>query len=190
MCRSLERHRIGRAIIDKIRLREKFLQYKMLQFSDDPLVARGWFKSAEISSFGGENSIDIQDIQKPDESYDFVVCSHVIEHVPEHRRAISEMVRILSQEGLILLAYALPVTREHTEEWGYPDWTQHGRYRVLGRDFEKEFRNIVPQAQVLAVQGVDSVTEDDDRIYLLTKNQFWVRRAFQVGLDAELLNIG
>src|SRR5580658_8176576 len=65
-CRSLERHRIGRRVVDGIRDRARFRKFDLLQLSNDPVVARGWFANVEISTYGGANSIDIQDIDRPD----------------------------------------------------------------------------------------------------------------------------
>ena len=186
-CRSLERHRIGRAIVTKLRDREKFVEYRLLQLSNDPIVARGWFASVEYSIYGGDNSIDIQAIDRPDVSYDFIVCSHIIEHVPDHRKAIKELTRVLSLDGLMVLAYPTPATRAVTVDWGKPDPAQHGHYRLIGRDFEAEYKTVIPDAFVLSTRGIDPVTGDDDIIYLVTKNSWWVKRALESGLDCSIV---
>jgi len=150
-------------------------------FSKDCTVPMGWFKSGEISVYDHQNSLDVQNIDRPDGSYDFIICSHVIEHVADPRRAIKELTRILSEEGLILLAYPLPVRCEKTRDWGYPDWSNHGHYRVFGRDFETEYATIIPQATVIGSRGIDSVTHDEDLVYFITKNSYWVQRILSSG---------
>lgn len=175
-CRSLERHRIGRKIITAIRDRERFSKLDLLQLSNDPVVARAWFANVEISIFGGANSIDIQNIDRPDGRYGFIVCSHIIEHVPEPRRAVRELARVLSADGLLFLAYPSPRTRAVTVDWGFPDMKQHGHYRLFGRDFEEEYRTLLPNAYTIAVQGTDDVTGDYDILYFICKDMFWVKR--------------
>jgi SAM-dependent methyltransferase len=55
-----------------------------------------------------------------DRSFDVVVCSQVLEHVPDWSTAISEMVRVLRPGGLLFLAvpnrYALMKRRYHELE--------------------------------------------------------------------------
>ena len=40
---------------------------------------------------------DINDMPFADESFDFVICSHVIEHVPNDRQAMKEIFRVLKK---------------------------------------------------------------------------------------------
>lgn len=187
-CRSMERHRVGRAIISEIRERERFAKYSLLQFNHEPVVAKGWFASVEISIHGKPNGIDLAKIDRPDGSYGFIVCSHIIAHVADHRRAIQELVRILSPEGLMFLSYPTPITRAETQDWGYPDAKQNGHYRLIGRDFEAEYARIVPGTHVAAVRGHDPVTGDEDLCYLVTKNFFWMRRAAAAKFDVRFLD--
>jgi hypothetical protein len=46
-CKSLERHRAGRALMEIIRDRELFKQCSLLQFGEPGIVAKGWFRSVE-----------------------------------------------------------------------------------------------------------------------------------------------
>ena len=108
VCFSLERHRIARTILQKLSPQEKFRSYRALQFSEDPIIPANWFRSYERSIFKGDNSMDLEDIPRRAGSYDLIVCCHVIEHVPDHRKAIRSLVRILSDEGLLFLAYPDP----------------------------------------------------------------------------------
>jgi SAM-dependent methyltransferase len=187
-CGSLERHRIGRRILRLLNADGAFVTYRALQFSDDPVLEWRWFAAVERSMYQGPNSIDVQDIARADGSYDFIMCSHVVEHVPDHRRAIRELARILNATGLMLLAYPNPVTRAVTEDWGYPDPAKHDHYRVLGRDFESEYWALLPDCHVIAVMGVDDVTQAPDRIYLVTKSSDWVQRIASAGLSIETIS--
>jgi len=175
--------------VTEVRDRQKFSKLNLLQFSNDPIVARGWFPETEVSIYGGKNTIDIQAIDRPDESYGFIVCSHILEHVQDPRLALKELVRILKPDGLMFLAYPSPRTRTVTEDWGYPDTNQHGHYRIFGRDFEAEFKTVIPDAYVVSVQAKDEVTGDDDVVYLVTKDFFWVRRTLATPFTSRLLAI-
>lgn len=58
--------------------------------------------------------MDITDIQYPDESFDVIYCSHVLEHVEEDKRAMREFYRVLKQSGWAILL--VPITADKTIE--------------------------------------------------------------------------
>jgi ubiquinone/menaquinone biosynthesis C-methylase UbiE len=49
-------------------------------------------------------TINIQDIPEPDESFDAAIANHMLYHVPDRQRAISELHRVLKPGGLLLAA--------------------------------------------------------------------------------------
>jgi len=186
-CGSLERHRIGRCIMERLSVPEIFRRYLALQFSDDCIAVPTWFRARELSIFGGRNSIDIQAIPRRPGSYNIIVCCHVIEHVPDHRRAVWSLANVLNGEGFIYLAYPDPMGWALTRDWGYPDPRQHGHYRVFGRDFENQFRSIIPGVGVVAVACRDPTTGAADLHYIITKTPFWRARAMAVLPGARLV---
>ena len=58
--------------------------------------------------------MDLTNIDLPDGSKTLVWCSHVLEHVPDDRKALSEMFRILAPSGMLVLQ--VPVLGEVTYE--------------------------------------------------------------------------
>lgn len=58
--------------------------------------------------------MDITRIPYPDGSFDAVYCSHVLEHVPDDRRAMREFRRVLKPGGWAILL--VPTTAERTVE--------------------------------------------------------------------------
>ena len=162
-CGSLERHRIVRAAWTPL-LGEGLCRLKAIQFSLDPSVDKEWFDSLEISVFGKKNSLDLETIDRPAESYDVVICNHVLEHIEDDRRAFREVMRILRPTGLFQFTVPLPRTRAVTEEWGYPD-RPHGHYRLYGRDLVDRFASARSGAMFLCVPGFDPVTGEEDFVY-------------------------
>lgn len=173
-----------RATIDALGERQRFAGYRLIRFSPDPIVDDSWFASAETSIYEGENSLDVQSIARPDQSYDVVICSHVLEHVKDDERAIRELVRILSPEGFLILAMPRPEEGEATEDWGFADPDKNLHYRGYGRDFDGRLKAIVSPVRVFAVELPDPVTGDTKRFHLLTKSDFWNGRARAAGLTA------
>ena len=40
-------------------------------------------------------SSDVTDLPFPDNAFDLVICSEVLEHIPDHEKAVSELIRVL-----------------------------------------------------------------------------------------------
>ena len=119
-CGSLERHRVVRLVYDA--LPDDLLQTaRVLQFSDDPATPKNRFKMVEVSLFGRDNSLDMTAIQRPDASYDWVIANHVLEHVPNDYAALRELLRIVTDDGVIQLSVPTPSTALETWELAEPD---------------------------------------------------------------------
>lgn len=185
-CQSLERHRVLRRLWDA--LPPEFLAgLSVLQFAPDPALAPGRVKKHELSIYEGPNSLDIQAIDRPDGAYDLVIANHVLEHVPDATRAVSEMLRVCG-EGFIEVT--VPGTRGQlqTRDWGYPDESRHGHYRRYGQDFPFVIGKPLLTAHTLVVPCMDEVTSSVDYVFLATRSSklatlLW-RNLTQSGLGA------
>jgi SAM-dependent methyltransferase len=63
------------------------------------------------SAHAGQIVLDLQQIDLPDASIDVVLTPHVLEHVPDTDRALSELLRILRPGGHVLLQVPFPQAR-------------------------------------------------------------------------------
>ena len=61
-----------------------------------------------------KEEIDVQSIPFEDNSFDYVIINHVLEHVPNDRQAMREICRILKPEGIAFIS--VPVEGEITNE--------------------------------------------------------------------------
>jgi hypothetical protein len=168
-CDSLERQRSLRAFLSRLPA-EMLSCRRAIQFAPDGSLDPVWFRSFETSTYEGENSIDLQEIDRPDDSYDFISLSMVLEFVPDDRRAFGELVRvgsdaciIHSSSGSVLTA---PTSTHHEEPHG-----SFGRYHYYGNDFEDWFETAQRGLTTVSVQAVDPVTRTADDL------QFFCRRA-------------
>jgi SAM-dependent methyltransferase len=77
------------------------------------------------------------------ESFDVVLCNHVLEHVPDDRRALGELHRVLNPGGWAIvqvpIAYDHDRTREDPNESSPSErkrrFGQHDHVRWYGRDY-------------------------------------------------------
>ena len=102
------------------------------------------YTSADVVPGRAMVRMDIMDIPRPDKSFDVALCSHVLEHVPDDRKAISELFRILKPGGWATLMVPLDYDRARTfedpsvvspEERERLFW-QADHVRLYGRDFK------------------------------------------------------
>lgn len=120
-CRSLERHRLSWLFFERktdiasnppqaaLHIAPESILEKKLR----PLIGEGYV-TADLFAENVDLKMDITDIQFPDSSFDFIYCSHVLEHVPDDRKAIREFRRVLTAKGIALLL--VPITAKETFE--------------------------------------------------------------------------
>ncbi|HAR65346.1 MAG TPA: SAM-dependent methyltransferase [Lentisphaeria bacterium] len=87
--------------------------------------------------------VDVTDIHEEDDSFDVVLCNHVLEHVPEDAKALGELFRVLKPGGVAILqtpfAAKLGKTRERdpevtTEAQCLEFYGQEDHVRLYGTD--------------------------------------------------------
>jgi SAM-dependent methyltransferase len=95
----------------------------VLHFAPEPELTRRFrtfenlrVVSADIASPFADMRCDITRIPLADECFDAVICSHVLEHVPRDRLALSELHRILRRGGWLLIQVPLPSGQLITNE--------------------------------------------------------------------------
>lgn len=168
-CGALERHRAFRSLFAALRGVD-LERCEALQFSPDRTVEPGWFARYEVSVHGGANSLDLQHIDRPDDSCDIVVCNHVLEHVERDLDALAELDRVLRPEGWLFLSVPDPLRVERTIEYGRARHDKHGHFRLYGPDVTERFAAAVPAWRHFAARAVDPVTGAPDRCFLLTRS--------------------
>lgn len=84
---------------------------------------------------------DARDLPFDDDSFDVVVCSHVLEHIPEDVTVAREMARVLAPEGVALIQVPADPTLEETHETFAPtpadrerEYGQHDHVRLYAPD--------------------------------------------------------
>src|SRR5690606_3199115 len=94
---------------------------KFLHVAPEPILERKFRKimksgylTADLFSSNVDVKMDITDIQYPDNTFDFIYCSHVLEHVIEDQKAMSEFARVLKPGGTGI--FRVPITVDFTIE--------------------------------------------------------------------------
>ena len=78
---------------------------------------------------------DIMAMRFDDESVDYFICFHVLEHLLDEAAALSEIRRVLKPGGVAVIQVPIDTSLESTVEYGRPDPRDVGHVRRNGRDF-------------------------------------------------------
>ncbi len=78
---------------------------------------------------------DITAMRYPDDSADWFICFHVLEHIPDEPAALAEIHRVLRPGGQAVLQVPVDWEVERTREYGAPDPRDVGHVRRHGADF-------------------------------------------------------
>jgi predicted SAM-dependent methyltransferase len=147
-CDSLERQRLLWFYLKRECLSEGLM--RVLHFAPEPCLSRNVSRLRNIRYFDADlnpaiakHVMDITRIPFRDKSFDLIICSHVLGHVPDDAKAISELVRVLRNRGIALIMAVLDFNNPTTIEdpsittpadrlrhYGEPDLC-----RLYGRDF-------------------------------------------------------
>ena len=167
-CESLERHRLNRLLFQALPI-GALAWRRALQFSPDIALVPAWFRSFEVSVYGGENSLDLQRSDRPDAAYDLVSLSHVLEFVPDDYASMTELIRVLSPQGVLHLVLSAPLIRERSEDHATAQGV-HQYFHLYGRDFAKRFALRERGLEMLVVRVSDPVTDTAEAVHLLSKS--------------------
>jgi SAM-dependent methyltransferase len=168
-CGSLERHR---ALWLFLRDRTPLLAEptRMLHVAPDvslrgPLRAMPNvdYVSADLDGAKADLQMDLTEIALPDDSFDLILASHVLEHIPDDVAAMRQLRRILRPGGIAILAvpYWGETTREDLSITD-PDerrrlYGQSDHVRMYGRDglFEERLRSVGFEVSVDRLEGME-----------------------------------
>jgi len=137
-CGSMDRERLLAAALERMGLRQKGQEYRVLQIAPSPALNR-WlreqcpnvaYETCDLNTEGVDVHADLQGLSAvPDGRYDLILCSHVLEHVRDDRRALREMKRILKEDGCILLLVPVDLGFSGVDEaWGLSEEENQRRF--------------------------------------------------------------
>lgn len=121
-CGSQERHRAQWLLLER---RPQLLgrAQSLLHFSPEwclrqrlRVLSGLHYVTADLHDEGVDLQLDVTRLDLPDGAFDAVICSHVLEHVPDDAAAMAELRRITAPDGVTLVMVPLALDREHTYE--------------------------------------------------------------------------
>lgn len=139
-CGSLERHRFMwlhlRDWHRLLRRRLRLLHIAPERCIRDALAANPALAYVSVDMFDPEadRAADMTALPFPDASFDFAICSHVLEHVEDDRAAMAELFRILAPGGQAMVMVPIEMKRATTYEDAAID-SATGRNEAFGHPY-------------------------------------------------------
>jgi SAM-dependent methyltransferase len=189
----MERHRVAWVWLTRSGVLDQPIR-RVAHFAPEPAIeaqlrkrlTNARYVTADLAPGRADEQVDVTRIPWEDGSVDLLICSHVLEHVPDDRAAMRELCRVLSSQGHALLE--VPVMGETTRE--DPTVTdpaerlrlfgQDDHVRAYGRDYydrlveagfavtHNDVRQLVSSAErtrLGLVHHVDFAHPDDDTLW-------------------------
>ena len=107
------------------------------------------YDTIDINSPLAKIKADICDLPIKENTYDFILCNHVLEHVLDDNKAMSELYRVLKKGGTGIFQVPIDMKREKTfQDDSITDklernkiFGQYDHVRVYGKDYFKKLED-------------------------------------------------
>jgi len=135
------------------------------------------YTTTDLNSPLADVKADICNLPFKDNSFDFILCNHVLEHIPDDTKAMQELYRVLKPGGSAVLQIPQDLKRENTFEDNSITsrkerakiFGQYDHVRVYGRDYFNKLRRIGFNVQ--EVDYTSSLTPLEIDKYRLAKGE-------------------
>jgi len=107
------------------------------------------YLTVDLKSTSVMAKMDLTNIACIDNSFDVIICNHVFEHIPNDRKAISELYKVLKRGGWAILQ--VPISQSLTATYEDPSITgqeerekifgQKDHVRIYAKDYIKKLQN-------------------------------------------------
>lgn len=142
------------------------------------------YVSADLDPKAVMVQMDITNIQYEKDCFDVIICNHVLEHIPNDRRAMSELYRILKPGGWSILQVPISLSLRETYEDRTVDtpaererlFGQGDHVRIYAHDYKERLESVGFAVEVISPSKEFSTAEvqkhallEGEKIYLCSK---------------------
>src|ERR1700730_5143600 len=151
-CGALSRHRIQYCALEEFFLTYDCRGKAAIHFAPESHLSRyirprfAIYHTADLNPQGVDFRADLRDLPFGDRSYDFLYASHVLEHIDDDQRALSDIRRVLRPGGVAILP--VPIIGAKTVEYPYPSPAEAFHVRAPGLDYFERYGAVFNSVRV------------------------------------------
>ena len=119
---------------------------------------------------------DICNLPFSDQQFDWVVCNHVLEHIPNDKIAMQEIYRVLKPGGTAILQVPLRLDQDTFEDDRITDpkeraqvFGQYDHVRIYGKDYQNRLEQVGFTVKMLAY--AEQLTLEEQTLYAVPANE-------------------
>lgn len=135
------------------------------------------YTTTDLNSPLADVKADICNLPFKENEFDFILCNHVLEHIPDDTKAMQGLYRVLKPGGTAILQIPQDLKRTDTfEDDSITDrkereriFGQYDHVRIYGRDYFDKLRNI--GFKVEEVDYTEQLSPEDIDKYRLAKGE-------------------
>lgn len=157
---------------------------RLLHFAPEPAFHKIFkncnnisYDTIDLNSPLAEIKADICDLPIENDTYDYILCNHVLEHIDDDIKAMSELYRVLKKGGIGIFQIPIDVERKNTFE--DPSITspkqrnkifgQYDHVRIYGMDYFDRLKSV--GFSVNQIYYGEKLSEEEIFKYCLSKNE-------------------
>lgn len=159
-------------------------QKKVLHFAPEQCFLKRFrslknidYTTTDLLSPIADVKADICDLPFEDNSYDIILCNHVLEHIPDDTKAMQELYRVMKPGGYGIFQIPQDMNRAETfEDNSITDkaerakiFGQYDHVRVYGRDYFDKLRRM--GFKVEEVDYTTTLSDEEIEKYCLAKGE-------------------
>ncbi len=163
---------------------------RILHFAPESGISEYIKQNTKIDYYTGDiapgrtmHVTDITDIQYRDNTFDYVISNHILEHILDEKKAASEIKRVLKPNGRWIFSFPICTDKKTyedtevvTEEDRLREYGQKDHVRLYGNDYVERFEDygwnisvFSPQKELTSVEIDRFGFIEDDVIMIATK---------------------
>ena len=157
---------------------------RLLHFAPEPAFHKIFktcnnisYDTIDLNSPLAEIKADICDLPIENDTYDYILCNHVLEHIDDDIKAMNELYRVLKKGGIGIFQIPIDIERKNTFE--DPSITspkqrnkifgQYDHVRIYGMDYFDRLKSV--GFSVNQIYYGEKLSEEEIFKYCLSKNE-------------------
>lgn len=141
---------------------------KVLHFAPEVSISENIKENEKCDYYSGDiqigramHQVDVTNIQFKDEYFDYIIINHVLEHIENEKKAMTELLRVLKKGGKIILSFPICLEQDtyenseiKTAEERVVYYGQEDHVRLYGKDYLDRLKQYPMSVQEFKVNSL------------------------------------